>query len=100
MRSRLERITDGAPDDLKEPFFSIMSEFLVKAEQAVKDISVQVDDCAAKFVECMKSYKFMPKKGRVEASKPEEFFSPWHLFAEDYKSTWKKEQVSSSGGVI
>ena len=77
-----------------------MSEFLIKAEQAVKDISVQVDDCAAKFVECMKSYKFMPKKGRVEESKPEEFFSPWHLFAEDYKSTWKKEQVSSSAVVI
>ena len=44
----------------------------------------------------MKSYKFMPKKGLVEEVKPEEFFLSWHLFAEDYKSIWKKEQVGNA----
>ena len=93
VRRRVEKIGDCSPEDLKEPFLSIMSEFLLKADQAVKEVTAQVEDCSAKFIECAKSYKFMPKKGTVEEVKPEEFFLPWHLFAEDYKSIWKKEQV-------
>jgi len=92
MRRRVEKINECSPEDLKQPFLSIMSEFLLRADQAVKEVAGQVEDCAAKFIECMKSYKFMPKKGPVEEVKPEEFFLSWHLFAEDYKSIWKKEQ--------
>ena len=93
VRRRVEKISECSPEDLKQPFLSIMSEFLLKADQAVKEVAAQVEDCASKFIECMKSYKFMPKKGPVEEVKPEEFFLSWHLFAEDYKSIWKKEQV-------
>ena len=93
VKRRVDKIIECSPEELKEPFLSIMSEFLLKADQAVKEVAAQVEDCSAKFIQCMKSYKFMPKKGPVEEVKPEEFFLSWHLFAEDYKSIWKKEQV-------
>ena len=93
VRRRVEKISECSPEELKEPFLSIMSEFLLKADQRMKEVAAQVEDCAAKFILCVKSYKFMPKKGPMEETKPEEFFLSWHLFAEDYKSIWKREQV-------
>merc|ERR1719290_381758 len=41
----------------------------------------------------MKFYKFVPKKGKLEDAKPEDFFCLWYPFCEDYKNLWKKEQV-------
>ena len=41
----------------------------------------------------MKFYKFIPKKGKLEDAKPEDFFCLWYPFCDDYKNLWKKEQV-------
>ena len=72
-----------------------MTEFLARADREVGEVAAQVEEAAAKFVETMVAYRFMPKKGKVEEAKPAEFFEPWYLFAEDYKGTWKKEQVGN-----
>ena len=42
-------------------------------------------------------FKFMPKKGKLEDAKPEDFFVIWFPFTEDCKNLWKKEQVRASG---
>ena len=43
---------------------------------------------------CMAFYKWTPKKGKMEDAKPEDFFVNFHLFCDDYKNIWKKEQAS------
>jgi hypothetical protein len=92
-KRRVTEITGKAAEAVKEPFHGLMTKFLESADKQAKEITAQVDDCANKFVECMKKFNFRPKKGRVEEAKPEEFFDPWHLFADDYKDVWKREQV-------
>ena len=95
MRKTVEVITSKAKDDHKEPFCRLMNDFLDRADNEAKEITDHVEESAAKFLECMKKYKFAPKKGLLVDTKPEEFFLAWHLFAEDYKNVWKKEQVRS-----
>lgn len=88
-----EKIFEKSPDDLKEPFNTKMTEFLESADNQLKELSDLVEDCVKKFIECMKFYKFMPKVGKMEDCKPEDFFSLWYPFCNDYKNIWKKEQV-------
>ena len=70
-----------------------MTEFLESAEVQLKELCDLVEDCSTKFVDCMKFYKFVPKKGKLEDAKPEDFFCLWYPFCDDYKNLWKKEQV-------
>jgi len=92
VRARVDRITATAAEDAREPFLAIMTEFLARADREVGELAAQVEEAADKFVETMRAYRFVPKKGRVEEAKPAEFYEPWYLFAEDYKGAWKKEQ--------
>lgn len=93
VKRNVEKIFKESPDDLKEPFNSRMGEFVEKADAAVNELTNHVEECAKKFVECMRFYKFTPKKGKLEDVKPADFFCVWYLFCEDYKNMWKKEQV-------
>jgi len=93
VKRNVDKIFKESPDDLKEPFNSRMGEFVEKAAASVTELTNHVEECARKFVECMRFYKFTPKKGKLEDVKPADFFSVWYLFCEDYKNTWKKEQV-------
>ena len=93
VKRNVDKIFKESPDDLKEPFNSRMGEFVDKAAASVTELTNHVEECARKFVECMRFYKFTPKKGKLEDVKPADFFSVWYLFCEDYKNTWKKEQV-------
>ena len=70
-----------------------MSEVIAKSEQDFKELKELLEECTKSFLECMRFYKFTPKKGKVEDAKPEEFFSIWYPFCDDYKNIWKKEQV-------
>jgi len=90
---RMDRILQKTPDELKEPFKTKMEEFITKAESEHKELMELLEECINKFRECMMFYKWTPKKGKLEDAKPEDFFSPWHLFCEDYKTLWKKEQI-------
>ena len=36
---------------------------------------------------------FSVKKGKVEDTKPQDFFEVWFIFCEDFKHVWKKEQL-------
>ena len=97
MKKKVEMVTASASEDIKEPFHAEMTQFLASASTSAKEISAQVKESGAKFVECMSTYSFKPKKGKLDDAKPEEFFSAWHLFAEDFKNIWKKEQVMGEG---
>jgi len=92
-RNNTQKVFDNSPEELKEPFYKKMTEFLEKAEVQLKDLCDLVEDCSNKFLDCMRFYKFVPKKGSLEDAKPEDFFCLWYPFCDDYKNLWKKEQV-------
>ena len=87
------KIFEKSPEELKEPFNTKMVEFVNTAEVQLTDLIELVEDCEKRFVNTMKFYKFMPKKGKVEEAKPADFFCLWYPFCNDYKNLWKKEQV-------
>ena len=91
---KVEKIFKDSPEDLHEPFNTEMGKFVQKASSEVKHLANYVEECAKKFVDCMKFYKFTPKKGKVEDVKPADFFISWYMFCDDYKNLWKKEQVN------
>ena len=69
-----------------------MKKFLLKADGEMKILQENVEESSRKFVECLKFYKFTPKRGKIEDAKPSDFFEAWYLFCEDFKNLWKKEQ--------
>jgi hypothetical protein len=71
-----------------------MSEVIAKSEKDFKELKELLEECKKGFISCMLFYKFAPKKGKLEDAKPEEFFSIWYPFCDDYKNIWKKEQVT------
>ena len=93
VKSKVKKILTETSEDLKEPFKTKMEKFIDKADVEVKELTEHVEVCAKKFVDCMRFYKFTPKKGKLEDVKPADFFNLWYLFCEDYKNIWKKEQV-------
>jgi len=86
------KIDQTAAAEFKEPFSSKMKNFVLKAEGEMKELQENLEDCSSKFVDCLKFYKFTPKKGKVEDAKPSDFFGAWYMFCEDFKNLWKKEE--------
>ena len=73
-----------------------MAEVIAKSEQDFKELKELLEECTKSFLECMRFYKFTPKKGKVEDAKPEEFFSIWYPFCDDYKNIHLEE---GAGGI-
>jgi len=73
-----------------------MTEVLAQSESSHRELAELLEETKKGFIDCMVFYKFTPKKGKLEDAKPEDFFSIWYPFCDDYKNTWKKEQVRSS----
>ena len=69
------RIDRTVAADHKEPFSSKMRNFLSKADGQMRVLRENVEECSVKFVECLKFYKFTPKKGKIEDTKPSDFLS-------------------------
>ena len=83
---------DQTAAESNEPFIPKMKNFVLKAEREMKELQENLEDCSSKFVDCLKFYKFTPKKGKVEDAKPSDFFGAWYMFCEDFKNLWKKEE--------
>ena len=90
---KVEIIARTSPQEVKEPFNTEMEKFVQKASIEVKHLAQYVEECSKKFIDCLRFYKFTPKKGKLEDVKPVDFFGVWYTFCEDYKNMWKKEQV-------
>jgi len=93
VKNKTKKVSENCAEELKEPFAGKMTQFIEEAEVQLKDLRELVEDCAVKFLECMKFYNFVPKKGPIESATPEDFFTIWYPFCSDYKNIWKKEQV-------
>jgi len=93
VRNHLEKISTSCPIDQKEPFHKKMVLFLDTAQSQLKNLEGCIESNAAKFVEMLKFFKYTPKKGKVEDTKPQDFFEVWFTFCEDFKHVWKKEQL-------
>jgi len=100
VKSKVKKIVTETSEDLKEPFKTKIEKFIDKADVEVKELNEHVEVCAKKFVDCMRFYKFTPKKGKLEDVKPADFFNLWYLFCEDYKNIWKKEQVRIQADLV
>ena len=83
-----------------KPFNTEIEKFVQKARNEVKHLAQYVEECSKKFIDCLRFYKFTPKKGRLEDVKPADFFSFWYIFCEDYKNMWKKEQVRIQAEIV
>ena len=88
------KIDGSAAPEHVEPFSSQMKIFLVKAEEEAAKLERSVEETAGQFVDCLTFYKFTPKRGKLEDTKPGDFLEPWYIFAEDFKNLWKKEQTN------
>merc|ERR1719369_2150799 len=93
VKKKIIKIANESSEEIREPFNQKMSDFVEKAEHELQELTELVEISAKKFLNCMRFYKFMPKKGKLEDVKPADFFGIWHVFCGDYKNIWKKEQV-------
>ena len=93
VQKKIHLISEKVSEDLKEPFDGKMRNFIAKAQAQIKNLKEDVEDTFVKFVECMKYFKFTPKKGTLEEVKPTEFLDSWYIFCDDFKNVWKKEQL-------
>ena len=71
VKNTSKKIVEKSSEETKEPFQTKMSEFLEKADGELKNLTDLLEDCVSKFIECMRFYKFAPKKGKLEDAKPE-----------------------------
>ena len=92
-KTMVAKIKESVAEDEKQLFGQKMETFIAKAEEEIKELASQSEEISSLFTSCLKYFKFTPKKGKIEEAKPNEFFEPWSIFCEDFKSIWKKEQV-------
>ena len=92
IKTKVAKIGESVPEDQREPFESKMSSFLSKAQSSLDSLDSSIQDGLNIFHNCMRFYKFSPKKGKIEESKPAEFLDSWYIFCEDFKNVWKQEQ--------
>jgi len=90
---QLEKIDQAASEDIREPFKTQMEEFCVNASDKIEKLSFKVRKTQNIFLDCLNYFKYMPKKGKIDETKPIDFFEPWYQFSEDLKNLWKLEQV-------
>ena len=93
VQKKIVLISDRASEEVKEPFDGKMRNFIAKAQAQIKNLKEDVEETFVKFVDCMKYYKYAPKKGKLEDVKPTEFLDSWYIFCTDFKNAWKKEQL-------
>ena len=94
VKNKVATIGGSVPDEDREPFQSKMNSFLSKAQSQVDNLDTSIQAGLNLYHECMKFYKFSPKKGKLEETKPVDFFDPWYIFSNDFKNVWKQEQNS------
>jgi hypothetical protein len=86
-------VLDKSSKERKQPFGTKMSEVLESAEEEIRNLQDLVKQSHLCFIKTLRYFRHaLPKKGKLEDIKPEEFFSSWLLFCQDNKTIWKKEK--------
>jgi formin 2 len=87
-------VLDKSSEERKQPFGTKMSEVLKNAEEEIRNLQDLVKQSHLCFIKTLRYFRHAPpKKGKFEDVMPEEFFSSWLLFCQDYKTIWKKDKV-------
>ena len=92
IKNKVATIGGSVAEEDREPFESKMNSFLAKAQSQVDNLDTSIQTGLNLYHECMKFYKFAPKKGKLEETKPVDFFDSWYIFCNDFKNVWKQEQ--------
>jgi len=90
-----DKVVEQSDEEHMEPFRQKMETFLSTAAANLGELEQLVVDSRKKFLRTMRYYKFAPKESgaKVEDAQPKDFFALWHLFCQDFKNLWKKEQA-------
>ncbi|XP_059618174.1 protein cappuccino [Phlebotomus argentipes] len=86
-----QRVIDSSSPENVQPFEEKMKVFLNAATDRLLLQKKEVSDCKRVFNKTMVFYKFSPKSGTLDDTKPEQFFEMWLAFSNDFKDIWKRE---------
>ncbi|KAG8189077.1 hypothetical protein JTE90_028626 [Oedothorax gibbosus] len=88
--AKVEKVLSSSDEEHQQPFKDKMDAFLTKAYAEHKEQEENIEECKAKFNETMEFFSWKPKSGNP-SEYPQEFFSYWRVFCNDFKDIWKKE---------
>ncbi|XP_055680979.1 protein cappuccino [Lutzomyia longipalpis] len=86
-----QQVIDSSTPENVQPFEEKMKVFLDAATDRLLLQKKDVNDCKKIFHRTMIFYKFLPKSGSLDDTKPEQFFELWLTFSNDFKDIWKRE---------
>uniref|UniRef100_A0A7G3AW85 Putative rhoa gtpase effector dia/diaphanous n=1 Tax=Lutzomyia longipalpis TaxID=7200 RepID=A0A7G3AW85_LUTLO len=86
-----QQVIDSSTPENVQPFQEKMKVFLDAATDRLLLQKKDVNDCKKIFHRTMIFYKFLPKSGSLDDTKPEQFFELWLTFSNDFKDIWKRE---------
>jgi hypothetical protein len=95
INTRVENVLKNSNETDYEPFKSRIEEFLMHANDDLKDEQMHLDDCLKIYKQTVKKFCVKPKPGDNDVE-PEYFFSIWFKFCSDFKDAWKREQQKLS----
>ncbi|GFU28300.1 formin-2 [Nephila pilipes] len=87
---KVQKVLNSSDEDHQQPFKDKMDAFLKKAYAEHKEQEENMEECKAKFNETMEFFSWKAKSGNP-SEWPQEFFSYWKQFCNDFKDIWKKE---------
>ncbi|GFQ85170.1 formin-2 [Trichonephila clavata] len=88
--SKVQKVLNSSDEEHQQPFKDKMDTFLKKAYAEHKEQEENLEECNAKFNETMEFFSWKAKSGNP-SEWPQEFFSYWKSFCNDFKDIWKKE---------
>ncbi|GFV73094.1 formin-1 [Trichonephila clavipes] len=88
--SKVQKVLNSSDEEHQQPFKDKMDAFLKKAYAEHKEQEENLEECNTKFNETMEFFSWKAKSGNP-SEWPQEFFSYWKSFCNDFKDIWKKE---------
>nr|XP_042906430.1 formin-2 isoform X2 [Parasteatoda tepidariorum] len=88
--AKVQKVLNSSDEEHQQPFKEKMDEFLTKAYAEHKEQEENLEECKNKFNETMLFFSWKAKSGNP-SEWPQEFFSYWKSFCNDFKDIWKKE---------
>lgn len=88
-QNRAEKVIKKSDEEHLQPFKDRMTEFFAKAKKEITAEEEYLQECKTQFNLVMKYFQFSGKGTEVT---PNDFFSVWSPFCNDFMIIWQKEQ--------
>uniref|UniRef100_T1JJV2 FH2 domain-containing protein n=1 Tax=Strigamia maritima TaxID=126957 RepID=T1JJV2_STRMM len=87
--TRTDKVIAETDEDHLQPFKDNMTLFLSKTKEEFTEQQENLEECKQNFIEVLIYFQW---KGNINETQPNDFFSVWISFCNDFKEIWKKEQ--------